>query len=380
MKKNIIMILEQDLIYPYLDIRPYKEAETLKKSGYDVDFLTWNFFTQNYYQSIEEYKGFRIFRLQYKKLNKFVSAFQYCLCFINTFLHIKKNKYDIIHCHDTLPLLCSFLAKIILGKKLVYDAHELSTEMGKPRIISVFFKFVEYLTCRYWDLLITTNKQRTAVMLNRYQITDINSIILNNYPKLDYYNFFNIEKKTDLLIILYQGEISKKRETDKLIKAFKNLKISYKLLLIGKCKDEMYFKQIIKNYGLEDKVSLLQPLVNTELHKIMKISHIGIISLDMNILNNELCEPNKLYEYLLFGMSVIMPNCQHFYQMSMEFPDKAIQFYDEIYEVSTLINRIDIDILCNLSQINSDIIQNKYLWNNIEDKLINKYNTLFGNI
>ncbi len=376
MKNKIIMILEQDLIYPYLDIRPFKEADTLKNRGYEVDFLTWNFYKQNKYKFTEDYKGFKIFRLQYKKINKFISAFQYFFCFISTFCYIKKHSYDIVHCHDTLPLLCSLLAKLFLGKKLVYDAHELSTEMGKPKFVSNYFKFIEFISCKFWDLLITTNKERTALILYRYPITNISLVILNNYPKIDYYDYHNLKKKSEVLTIIYQGEISKKRETHRLIEAFKKLDIDYRLLLIGKCKDEMYFKKIIHDNNLDSKIILMQALVNYELHKLMKEAHIGIISLDMNLLNNALCEPNKLYEYLLFGMTVFMPDCIHFNEFAKVFPNNSIIFYNQLHEIVASIKNYHLNIKDDDYLQRSKIIVKKYNWKAQENKLLKSYKEL----
>jgi hypothetical protein len=39
--KKVVMLLPNDFLYPFIDIRVAKEATSLKEAGYDVTVVTW---------------------------------------------------------------------------------------------------------------------------------------------------------------------------------------------------------------------------------------------------------------------------------------------------------------------------------------------------
>ena len=62
--KRVVMLLIKDFMYPYLDPRVYKEAQSLVRSGYDVAVVCWGSREKDlpHHERYEEINVFRIFQ------------------------------------------------------------------------------------------------------------------------------------------------------------------------------------------------------------------------------------------------------------------------------------------------------------------------------
>jgi glycosyltransferase involved in cell wall biosynthesis len=71
-------------------------------------------------------------------------VFKFFELFIRILILNTKIRPDVIHCHDTLVLPIGFFLKFFLGKKLVYDAHELeSNKNGQSKFLSKVTLLIE---------------------------------------------------------------------------------------------------------------------------------------------------------------------------------------------------------------------------------------------
>ena len=63
-RKRVAMLLIKDFMYPYLDPRVYKEAQSLGRNGYDVSVVCWGSREKDVpqHERYEEIDVFRIFQ------------------------------------------------------------------------------------------------------------------------------------------------------------------------------------------------------------------------------------------------------------------------------------------------------------------------------
>ena len=114
----------------------------------------------------------------------------------------------------------------------------------------------------------------------------------------DYLKIFDQKK-----VILYQGIIAKERDLSNYIKAIKEIKKEYQLVLLG------------SDYGMVEKYRLIDPdLIHIDFIPAPDYlvftahAHIGLLSYDGSTLNCAYCAPNKLYEYGKYGLPMLGNN------------------------------------------------------------------------
>ncbi|MBN1175960.1 glycosyltransferase [Candidatus Woesearchaeota archaeon] len=310
MKKNILMVLGNDLLKPHVDNRVLKEAESLIKSGYCVSVLCRS---PNNLPRNEVYNKINVYRLSKKNLlGWFVGA----VFFIKRFL--RKNKVDLLHCHDLGGFIVGSLFKLFVRRKtkVIYDAHELASEMFQPKIINKTASFLEHLFLPLASGLIVTNTDRLGVMKQKHSILKSFKPILElpNYPKKEVVSFSSKEfisslRKKYLIpssgkIFVYQGPLSfEKRGINTLVSAFMKLNSSDCLILIGGQNSNL--ENLIQSNPSKGKVIIIPWLSQKELYGVMSLSDFGVVAYKNICLNNYYCAPNKTYEYMASNLAII---------------------------------------------------------------------------
>ncbi len=76
--------------------------------------------------------------------------------------------------------------------------------------------------------------------------------------------------RTDLKRLLYVGALYKSKGIDTIIDALSSTEIDYVLKIVGKGPDEDYFKQRVKQLGIEDRVVFVGPVPHSEVFSYMQ--------------------------------------------------------------------------------------------------------------
>ncbi len=394
MKKRILMILSNDLLYPYLDGRVYKEAKSLVQNGFDVTILCKGY--KKGLPKVEMYNGIKVIRLstQYGTMNslfvlKSISYFDFILKFIWYGLKID---YDYIHCHDadTLPIGVGIKMLSFKNKKLVYDAHELATKMNKPKYHEVVFTIIEKLMFRFCDIIISANDSRIEVMKKLYPKELKNKMVVSiyNFPEIKEYNHNEIRKtyrekyrlRKDEVIFLYQGGLGENYGVTEIIDAVNLLKNreKIKLFVLGGGDYLIKLKNQVKKLNLEKVVFFTNYVKKEDVIKYDVIADVGLVAYKNTCLDMYYCAPNKLYEYMLAKCAVLGPN----------FPGmiKDIEG-NEIGKTCDFSNPADIAEKLNWFIENKEMVEKmkqkaytlvieKYNWGRMEEKLLELYRIL----
>ena len=182
---------------------------------------------------------------------------------------VEKKRYKIVHCHSPIGgVICRFACRKIRkkGTTVIYTAHGFHFYKGAPVKNWMLYFTAEWICSWYTDILITINKEdyiRAQKLLHARCIKYVPGIgiDLKRYTT----GWGDIEKKrvelgvkSDEIMLLSVGELSKRKNHEMVIKALRALKdYQVKYFICGKGQQEQHYKKIIKEWNLEGRVILL---------------------------------------------------------------------------------------------------------------------------
>lgn len=213
-----------------------------------------------------------------------------------------------VHALSLLPL--GVLLKLLFRARLVYDAHELETEVeGLRGLRQKLSRMVERLCMPAVDLTVTVGPMIRDWYSERYRIG--NAVAVLNCPP-----FKDIESRGRLreelgiapqqAIYLYQGALCAGRGIELLLESFEQADDDSAVLVCmgygeladdikraaARCSRIYYFPAVPPTRVLEYTVSADAGFVLTGID-------------DQQCLNNQFCLPNKLFEYAMAGVPMI---------------------------------------------------------------------------
>ncbi|MBI2252725.1 MAG: glycosyltransferase, partial [Armatimonadetes bacterium] len=207
---------------------------------------------------------------------------------------------DLVYCNDLDTLIAGVEIKNKINSKLIYDAHEIFNEQftNKSKKWKGYFYNLEKSLINFADEIITVNESIGKELMKRYKIKAYT--VLANC--VNYEQYKKIEHKK-IKQILYHGRFEANRGIEELIIAMRYIN-NARLILRGEGLIKEKLKKIIKDYKLNQKV-FFKDLVKSDLVvKEASKFDLGVIAYTPNCLNNYLCSPNKMFEYIMAGLCV----------------------------------------------------------------------------
>jgi len=215
---------------------------------------------------------------------------------------------DIYHLHD--PELIPIGLKLKkMGKKVIFDAHEdVALQILSKSYMNVILRTVlsrsflifEKFAFKKFDFLITA----TSHIRDKFLKINKNCIDINNYPKLEEFDFVIDESKKENAVC-YIGSIAAIRGIKEIVKAIEFTE-GIKLLLAGDFR-ERDVESEVKSYGGWSKVEELGFLDRAGVADVMSRSKAGVVTLHPTI-NYQDALPVKMFEYMAAGLPVIASN------------------------------------------------------------------------
>tara|TARA_R110000796_G_scaffold77799_6_gene173838 strand:- start:14312 stop:15340 length:1029 start_codon:yes stop_codon:yes gene_type:complete len=217
---------------------------------------------------------------------------------------------SIYHFHDP-ELLFVGNSLIRKGKKVVFDIHENVGEqimikewLPYPfrKVISWIYNKIESNICRKLSALIVPQ----PIMVSKFLAYNSNTFLVENFPffKGDSFNS-DKTKRIEKTICFHPGSLMEDRGLINMITTFEHLDSSYELHLAGAIQDEM-LERCKKLKGWEKTIFHGEIHFN-EVLDLYKKTTIGLI-LYNNVGQYYLSYAVKLFEYMSYGIPVIMPN------------------------------------------------------------------------
>ena len=307
-KQHICMVVFNNVKY---DSRVRKEAIALYEAGYKITIIGIKEEKNDENSLITDNIEVILIKLLSKNLlpknpfGWFVKYFEYI---IRLGFKLNKINFSFLHAHNLEALVASYIVTLFKKIKVVYDSHELFTEMAgnRPKLVNFFWKIAERKLLKKVNKVIAANESRAKIMFEEYGAKELPVTILNIPDEKKLINFDISEKVKKYFqqfdkyeIVIYQGGITPHRNIHKLIESVRFWDNALILLLIGKVTNKVFFDSVIKKNNLEKRVFWHPPVSNEILLQYTYFAKIGVVIYDSSTRNNYYCAPNKLFEYAL---------------------------------------------------------------------------------
>lgn len=203
---------------------------------------------------------------------------------------------------DLNTLLAGWLLKRETGCRLVYDAHELYTEMSpaKSWAHKLLWGATERRLIRKADAVITVSPQRAEEFARRYRIP-APGVVLNG-PRAC---LGNPQPVGDPIRIIYQGGFQRARGIDSLIRASAALRGKAIVTLQGFGSDGTRLRQLVESHDLQETVRFIEPCAPELVVPTAHEHDVGVVTYRAETLNDYLAAPNKLFDYMGAGIAVL---------------------------------------------------------------------------
>ena len=299
-------VISSDLRF---DARVWKESRSLAGDGWSVR-LVGTVFDADRTQKRRDPSGIEVcevplgWRAAGKAPGRRASAVA------RVWLEILRTRAGVYHAHDIHVAFPAWLASRVRRATLVYDAHELWSEVQATgvaaRASAKVRGLLERLMVTASDAVITTNASRAQVLSKQYGRQDIT--VLANVPLLDAHpNGNDGGYPPGKRVVLYLGRISAQgRAFRESIRALRLLDDDVVLVILGfgwEAERER-IRAWADEEGVGDRVQLLAPRPFDELASAAAGASVGLVPIYGGLLNHTLGDTNKLHEYLMGGLPV----------------------------------------------------------------------------
>lgn len=231
---------------------------------------------------------------------------------IRLFFKLLFTKAHIQLSNDLDTLLPNFIVSKILNRKLVYDSHELFTEIpelnNRPFVKKVWI-FIEKNIFPKLKNVYTVNQEIANVYKKKYNV-NVN-VIRNIAPKytinLKGEAFAKKVKGNKTMLILQGTGINIDRGAEEAVRMMQYIDNTI-LYIIGGGDVFNDLKILVKELDLKEKVTILDKIPYKELMKYTNVADFGL-SLDKPTnMNYELALPNKVFDYIQAQTPLIASN------------------------------------------------------------------------
>ncbi len=373
LKKRIIMSVSNDLTH---DQRVAKVCDSLVSAGCEIILLG----RKRNNDAVASQVGVTKIRfaLLFNKGPLFYGELNFRL-----FLFLLFNKCDVLHANDLDTLLPNYLISKWKNIPLVYDSHELFTEVPellKSPVKKGIWNFIEKKIFPKLKHVMTVNHSIANIFMQKYKV-DVK--VLRNVPKAssillnkeECRKALNLPLDKDILILQGAG-INMDRGAEELMMAMRHLRETL-LLIVGSGDVLPLLKQMVQAFELEQSVIFVPRLPYNEMMKYTTCADLGL-SLDKNTsLNYQFSLPNKLFDYLRAGLPVLVSDLPELKKIVTEY---AVGEIAESLQPLALTTKIK-DLLKNKSLLegyagNAIKTANELTWEKEQAVLLEMYSKL----
>lgn len=304
------------------DVRVKQEAELLAKNNWKVSVISMGDSCEKKYEVV---KGISVYR--FPALPGVQSIFGYFYeylyttvsCFVLSIFVLIKHGFNVIHAHnppDTLVLIGLFYK--LLGKKFIFDHHDLTPELFLSRIgrkSSLIYRvlvMLEKLSCKLSDYVFATNESYRKIEIKRSNISPDKIRIVRNGPDPSRIYFVESDNKlrqSDMIILGYVGAINPQDGVDYLLRALKYLlndlkKDNFYCIIIGRGDALIDLKKLAMELNINDKINFTGYISDNEMRKYLSAADICISPDPASPLNN-VSTWTKIMEYMALGKPIV---------------------------------------------------------------------------
>ncbi len=321
MSLRILMLLE-NAGYPD-DTRVVLEAETLQEAGHQVTVICPGPFRS---RRTEVINGVRVYRYQQLPemggLAGYVIEWGYSLTvtwLISLYVLLRRG-VDVVHSHAP-PDLYMVIGRFykLLGKKYVFDHHDLSPELyqakkggGGSKMVDGCLRWLERSACRAANRLIATNETQRQIQIDRGGADPANCYVVRNGPHLRFlepYEPLEEFASTSNVIFGYVGMMGVQDGVDYLLKMLHTLRTQhdrhdFHCLILGEGPAVNMLKELCAELDLDGHVTFMGFVRGERLLRAIATFDIAVTPDPSNEYNDS-CTTIKTMEYMAMGKPTV---------------------------------------------------------------------------
>ena len=296
------------------------------------------------------------------------------------FIRLIKVK-SILHFHEPILLPLAILLRLF-GNIVVFDMHEnLHLQiMTKPWRIPKSFKVIVSKIYRFFeDILLKGVNGITVpqpIMVDMYKKKNSNIISVSNFfIDIDNISYDDLIKGKNFKNLIYSGTVSNERGFKNMMNIMHKMPIEYKLHIAGEINYDLR-KEIPKD--LKDNIILHGFLNLTDLRKLYQKCGVGLIMFN-NVGQYYMSYSLKLFEYMHFGMFIIMPNFGEWNKFNNKYKVGINIDTRDSNSSAQKIKNLDLNYLKTVSNENFTNVRKYFIWENEVNKLVYFYKRISKN-
>lgn len=317
-----VLIIVENLPSPF-DRRVWQEATTLKAAGHTVSIICPT--GKGYEKRYEEIDGIHIYRhslpVEAKGAAGYLIEYSYALFweFVLAWKVLFRHGFDVIHaCNppDLIFLIGGFF-KFFLGKKFIFDHHDINPELYEAKFGRRGFLYrvvvqLERLTFRLADVSIATNESYRRIAIDRGRMDPARVFVVRSGPKLDRLRILPpVEslRNGKRYLVGYVGVMGKQEGIDYLLQAAAYIvnvlgrrDVHFGLVGGGTSLEEM--KALSVELGVSDHVTFTGRVPDQDLLEMLNTADVCVNPDVANEMNDK-STMNKIMEYMALGKPIV---------------------------------------------------------------------------
>ena len=329
------------LAYTFYDAdnRVRRYAEALVRRGDQVDAIA---LARKGQPAFEVIRGVRVYRIQSRVINEtgpFSYLIKLLLFFFRSawFLAVKqfREPYDLIHVHSVPDFeVFATIVPRLLGCKVILDIHDIVPEFYaskfKVKEDSLVFRMLvmlERLSIAYSNHVIIANHLWYDKLTQRSVRKEKCTAVIN-YPDPSIFSRRGSPARTDNeFVMCYPGTLSWHQGLDIAVEAVALLRErvpALRLQLIGDGPERESLRRLIRERGLEDRITLTGLIPMEQVAEIMSRIDLGIVPKRADSFGNEAFS-TKIMEFMAMNVPVLASRTKidEYY-----FNDRIVQFFE----------------------------------------------------
>lgn len=389
------MLLENNP-YPH-DGRVRREAQTLVEAGYQVTVISPAPPGERLYETVDEVRvvryraprerdGFIGYLLEY--------GYAMTITFFLTLLVSVRYGFDAIHAHnppDTFVFVALWYR--MLGKKFVFDHHDLAPEMYDARfprsanpIVHRALLALERLTFRNADHVIATNESYKAIAIDRGGLPEERVTIVRNGPEPG--RVQSVLPDADLrtrgaTIIGYVGELAPHDGVDYLIRALAHLvngleRQDFHCVVVGTGTSLPSLRQLASDLGIARFVTFTGWISDEQLMRYLSTADICVDPDPSNPFTDR-STMIKMTEYMALGKPIVAFDLPEHRRTA-----EGAALYARPNEESDLAEKLvelmdDPELRREMAEIGLRRVETELGWPHQQRRLLEAYERILGN-
>jgi glycosyltransferase involved in cell wall biosynthesis len=306
------------------DNRVWAEACALRDDGCDVSIIGPKG-ASKHQESYICLEGIHVYRYRLPRRANSPGAYmlEYSITLLMTFLLswkvLFRHGFDVIHAANPPDIF--FLVGLlyqVLGKKFIFDQHDLSPEMfqmkfsGRAKLLRPLLRFLEWASYRTAHVTITTNLSQKRFALERGHCQPDRVFIVRNGPDVRRLARVPPEpalKQGRCYVLAYVGEMEVQDGIDYALRALQTLvyaraREDVLLVLMGDGGYAPALRALAHELQLDTYTHFTGWLDAQDLVRYLSVADVGLVPDPRNGLN-EYCTMVKTMEYMALGLPVV---------------------------------------------------------------------------